>query len=102
MPVIFCRTHCETIRNRISMGDPLDIGRLHKAFFRDNDHINPPIYLNSFFLSRLPSPQGRKITSPDARVVRLRGERVEGAPRLKAYSETESVWFSSPTGCATR
>src|ERR1700694_4215764 len=50
------------------LSDPLDRGRLHKAFFRDNDHINPPISLNSFFLSRLTSPQGGEITSPDARV----------------------------------
>src|SRR5258707_15531312 len=55
MPVISCRTHCEAIRNRISTGDPLDIGRLHKAFFRDNDHTNSFICLNGFSISRLTS-----------------------------------------------
>src|SRR5215831_17914679 len=91
MPVIFCRTHCQTIRNRISMSDPLDIGRLHKTFFRDNDHTNSSICLNTSSLSRLPSPQGGYIMSPDGRGVRPRGERMGWAPLMAEWLKRERL-----------
>lgn len=31
MPVVFCRTHFETVCDRIAMADPLDIWRFHQA-----------------------------------------------------------------------